>query len=449
MVFETAIKGKEDIVNKRLKSPLNVQIEVTSKCTSECMHCYNFWRKEGCSSAHGNFGALNKNDAKIIMQKLGDADIFQVTITGGEPLCNYQTALSCVELARGMNMGIGFNSNLVLLSKEQAVELKQAGLNHVLTSILGPNAKVHDKITQRPNSFEKLIEGVKVAHDAGLRVSANMVVSQLNFDQVRATAEFVAGLGIKSFMATKAGCPGNCSDFSKIAPSHEQLIAFFNDLCWAHENLKLKVDTLEPVPFCGLLGVKLPSLFTRRKCTAGVTAMTISYDGSVRPCSHLDESYGNILTEDFDVVWARMAPWSQLFRTPTECSTCSMLNECGAGCRMEGKMRSGKVDGLDPFTQLEWAKEMIEILTLPQKPPETIQIKNFKTPRFRMRRENFGGVFVAGTTHVYLDHKGFEVLKQLDQETTYSLATTAIDWNGLDPEKFISGLIRRRAITSV
>jgi len=436
-------------MNKRLRAPINVQIEVTSKCTSECIHCYNFWRKEGCGFAHGNFDTLSKDDAKSIMQKLGDVEVFQITITGGEPLMNYQTTLLCIELAWSMNMGVGLNSNMVLLTKKRAVELKRAGLSHILTSILGPSAEIHDRITQRPKSFEKLIKNVRIAHDAGLRVSANMVVSQFNFDQVRATAEVVAELGIKSFMATKAGCPGNCSDFSQIAPNREQLVAFLNDLCWARENLKFQIDTLEPIPLCGLHGVKLPDLFTRRKCTAGVTTMTVSYDGSVRPCSHLDESYGNMLVEDLATVWARMGSWSQMFQIPTECSSCEMLNRCGSGCRMEAKTRTGKINGLDPFTQVEHVKEMAEILKPPQKLQETTQVKSFKTPRFKLRRESFGGVFVAGVTCAYLDHRGFEVLKQFDPETTYDVATTSFNWNGLVPEKFVSGLVRRRMVTSV
>jgi len=437
-------------MNKRLRAPINVQIEVTSKCTSKCIHCYNFWRKEKCDSVQeSNWGALSQDDAKTIMQKLGDAEVFQITITGGEPLMNYPVTLSCIELARSMNMGVGLNSNMVLLTGKRAAELKRAGLNHILTSILGPSAEVHNRITQRPNSFERMVAAVKIAQEAGLRVSANMVVSQFNFGQVRATAKMVAELGIKSFMATKAGCPGNCSDFSQIAPSHEQVVALLNDLCWAHENLRLQVDTLEPIPFCGLHGVKSSSLFTHRKCTAGVTAMTVSYDGSVRPCSHLDESYGNVLTEDLPTVWARMGPWSQMFQIPTECSTCRMLNRCGAGCRMEAKMRTGKISGLDPFTQLEWVKEMADILAPLQKSPEVAQVKSFKTPKFKLRREDFGGVCVASATCVYLDHRGFEVLKQFGQETTYDVATATIDWNGLVPEKFVSGLIRRRMVSSM
>lgn len=436
-------------MNKRLKSPINVQIEVTSMCTSECMHCYNFWRKDACSLTRGNFDALSKEDAKTIMQKLGEAEVFQVTVTGGEPLMSYPTTLSCIELARSMNMGVGLNSNMVLLTKKRAVELKRAGLNHILTSILGPSAEIHDVITQRPRSFERLIAAVKVAHDAGLRVSANMVVSQLNHNQVRATAEVVAKLGIKSFMATKAGCPGNCSDFSQIAPSHGQLVAFLNDLCWAHEELGLEVDTLEPVPLCALCEVSKPDLFTSRKCTAGITTATISYDGSVRPCSHLDLQHGNLLREKLDDIWVRMDPWSQLFQLPSECSNCELKNTCGSGCRMEAKTRTGKIDGLDPYSQVENSEKIAIILRGTRKQMVQKPSGIFKTSKFRIRSEKFGGLLVTPNSFTFLDHRGYAVASKLRPETTYDIRVVAIDWAGLDPEKFLAGLSRRRAISFV
>ena len=116
---------------------------------------------------------------------------------------------------------------------------------------------------------------------------------------------------------------------------------------------------------------------------------------------------------------------------------------------MEAKTRTGKINGLDPFAQLERVKEMTDILAPLQKSPEIARAKSFKTPKFKLRREDFGGVYVAGATCVYLDHRGFEVLKQFGQETTYDVATATIDWNGLAPEKFVSGLIRRRMVSSM
>lgn len=185
-----------------------------------------------------------------------------------------------------------------------------------------------------------------------------------------------------------------------------------------------------------------------RRCNAGVTTATISYDGSVRPCPHFDISYGNLLTEDLGTIWARMNPWSQGAQVPIECSRCSMLNVCGSGCRMEAKTSTGTINGLDPFTLIVHATEMTEII-LSKKSSERVSVKSFKTPKFRLRKEAFGGVLASGNRHVFLDNKGFAVLSQLKPETTYNLPITTIDWNELDPEKFVSGLVYRYTITSV
>lgn len=436
------------VMNKRLKSPINVQIEVTGECTSECLHCYNFWREKGERSLQKiQSGMLCEEDMVIILKKLWEAEVFSVNLTGGEPLLNYSTTLAGLGFAHSKGMGVGLNSNLVLLTAEKANELRSVGLTHVLTSILGPTAEIHDCVTQRRGSFERLVAGIRIAQDAEIKVTTNMVVSKVNWEYVKETAKVMAEFGIKNFMATKAGCPGNCSDFSHLQLSQTQLVKFLNDLCWVNESLGLHVDTLEPIPFCGLYGVSHPELFTSRKCNAGVMTATISYDGSVRPCPHLDVSYGNILTEDLNTIWARMDSWSQGAQVPKECSECEMLNICGSGCRMEAKTSTGKVNGLDSFTSLSHVKEMAKVIV---KPSERVWVnKRFKTPKFKLRKEVFGGVLVSGKRNVFLDKRGFAVLSQLKPETIYSSATMVIDWGGLDPDKFLSGLASRHIVSLV
>jgi radical SAM protein with 4Fe4S-binding SPASM domain len=394
-------------------------------------------------------GALSRENATTIIQKIGAAGIFGLTITGGEPLLNYSVTLASLTLARSLDMAVSLNSNLVLLTPDKAAGLRQAGLANVLTSILGPTPEIHDSITQRKHSFDKLIAGIVAAQGADISVSANMVVSRHNYRYVRETAAVVAGLGIKKFMATKAGCPGNCSDFSELALSRSQFVKVLNDLCWVHETLGLKVDTLEPIPFCGMNEVGRPELFASRRCHAGVTTAAVSYDGSVRPCPHLDVSYGNLLGEDLSTIWTRMDPWCQGVHVPPECSQCAIFRICGGGCRMEGKTSTGRLDGLDPFTSIDHSAEMTERIRLFQKPFERVAVRRFKTPRFRLRRESFGGVLASGNTHVFLDEKGFGVVSQLKPGAVYDLAGTDIDWNGLSPEKFVSGLLHRNAVSAI
>ena len=166
---------------KRLKSPLSIQIEVTGQCNNLCMHCYNFWREKSDESVQvfsNNF--LSLKDAETIVRKLSDVEVFNIVITGGEPLLNMKTCLTIIEMARFKNIEVNMNSNLTLLTRDKAEDLRKAGLKHILTSILGPTAEIHDRITQRDGSFQMLIESVKLAQQCGIQISANMVVSQNN-----------------------------------------------------------------------------------------------------------------------------------------------------------------------------------------------------------------------------------------------------------------------------
>lgn len=437
---------------KRLKSPFSTQIEVTGACSNLCQHCYNFWReKRGESLSKSVNNSLPPKNAEVIVQKLSDAEVFNLVITGGEPLLNMKTCLTIIEMARSKNMEVNMNSNITLLTKNRADSLRKVGLKHILTSILGPTSEIHDSITQRHDSFKLLIEGVKIAQDAGIQVSANMVVSQNNVGHVRATAEVVVNLGIKNFNATKAGCPGNCTDFSKMALNQDDLTQILNDLCWVRKQFGINVDTLEPIPVCGLHNVEQPEIFTSRRCVAGITTMTVSYDGSVRPCSHIDVSSGNLLREDFPTIWTRMDIWSKGLYIPSECEPCSLLSICGGGCRMEAKTRTGNIKSLDPYSSLEHIPKIGErIKAIQSKIPAQLEIPPyFRTVKFRLRKEGFGGIVaLKNNSRVFLDQNGFEVLSQILPNTEYSLNDLKIDWRGLNPKQFISRLYLRKVVSS-
>lgn len=433
---------------KRLKSPINTQIEITEDCTHSCQHCYNFWRNKDKCILNTEHKKLSLENISLIFQKLDKAEIFNIVITGGEPLLNFSVSLRCIELAHSYGMSVNMNSNLILIDKKKAENLKAAGLNHILTSILGPNADIHDGISQLPLSFEMLVKKIKIAQDSGIRISSNMVVSKLNYKYVIQTAEFVSKLGIKSFTATKAGCPGNCKDFSELALTKNQLIKYLNDLSWVRRNMGIKTDVLEPVPICGIYNAKHPEDYISRRCNAGVTTMTVSYDGTVRPCSHLDTSYGNLIEEDLFIIWSRMNNYSQGNQIPNDCKLCKIFQYCGSGCRAEAKFATNKLDGLDPYTNLEDIQNVSNILNKRvKKNDKQSELKKFKTTKFKIRKESFGGIIAIGNNKtVFLDHCGYKIMLQLNPDVIYDIQDMNIEWGGLDPKKFVHGLDLRKVV---
>lgn len=429
---------------KTLKSPLTVQLELTNICDNNCFHCYNFWRKDFASQlARG----LSSNQVKFILEKLAEAEVFDVIITGGEPLLNKKGLFSCLEQVSRLGMGISLNSNLRSLNRDYARRLYKLGLRNVLTSVMGPTAAIHDAITQRSDSFEQTTHNIQLCLELGFHVVVNMVVSRFNFDQVKETARLVCSLGVRKFCATKAGCPGNCYDFSGLSLTFNEFRSYLRDLHEVGEELDLDIDVLESYPLCGIKDVDLYPEFINRRCLAGVTSCTIASDGKVRPCSHLDINYGDIFSEDIATIWSRMENWRQGNFLPATCKSCPLLLHCGGGCRMEAKMRRGALDALDPYASpadVPYCEKRIKMSHSIGK-EQSPEIKSFRVNRYRYRKEFFGSIVMVGKmSRVYLDQTGTKVIDQFRPGQTYTVDN--IDWNGLDPQDFLLELAKKEMI---
>jgi len=434
---------------RTLSGPLNCQLEVTTACNNKCLHCYNYWRASSKTEV-----PLTLANGRKIMHMIADAGVHEITFTGGEPLLNFNVLVACLELANESGIKPYLNSNLVTLTKQKAMTLKNLGINSVLTSVMGPNAEVHDAIAQRKGAFKRTLAGIGIAQDAGIRVSANMVVSQMNLNVIKDTAMLVVSLGMKSFNATKVGCPGNCSDFSDMSLTKKQFIQYMTELVAVSKETGLKCGHLEPYPLCTLASVDGASDLESRRCPAGVTTCTISSGGDVRPCSHLDIQYGNLLVESIIDVWQRMDDWRRTAYVPQFCSSCKMVSMCGGGCRMESKMHSdGDLSAADPYMTaggVEAAMRIHKMKVSQTKPlSEERNGNRFRLRKYRIRKESFGASVTVLETNgrigsFFLDHAGLSVLEQFHQECTYVPHDPRIDWSGIeDVEGFCTALIKR------
>lgn len=423
-----------------LSAPINCQLELTTSCNHNCSHCYNFWRKD----LERRDSSLGKAAVSEIVKKLADAKVFDIIITGGEPLMKYDVLTHCIREARDAELGISLNSNLVPLTRVRARELHSLGIKQVLISLMGPSAEVHDEIARSKGSFERVVRNIQMAQEEGIQIVVNMVISKANLLYIKSTAKLVSSIGVKKFAATKAGCPGNCLDFSQFSLSKGEFQQYLQDLQEIGEELNLATDALEGYPLCGIGDLDRYYSFIGRKCYAGVTTMTVASNGEVRPCSHLDVSYGNLLKEDLAEIWARMGVWRDGIYLPIICKGCKLLPACGGGCRMEAKMRNGSLSTMDPYCSPENVESSLASLQdhrsrLSKKKP----LGSFGIKPYRYRRESFGVTILAGKFRAFLNTAGYELLKQFETGVQYSLADKRIKWGTLDSGSFIRGLIQK------
>jgi MoaA/NifB/PqqE/SkfB family radical SAM enzyme len=341
-------------MGKRFKSPLSVHYEITQDCDNDCSHCYNPFRHEGQNIP------ISVRDG--ILREIIDNEIFHVVITGGEPLTDKEGLFYAVEKLTRENVKVSLNSNLNLMDEDTATTLVGLGVDSVLTSVLHYDSKVHDEITRNPGSLESCLRGIQIAREAGMRVSANMVVDKERLKDVYKTGERLIPYGITGFCATRVASHGK----TETLDSDESLF-MLDELLRFQEEYSIHVASLNPIPRCLSSDPKY-DVFMLRGCSAGLIGADITQLGDMKACQHQEETHGNILEEGLARVWEKVPILRE--EVPDFCGECG---ECGGGCReIAGE---GEVDPLavgdfgdseekikkevDPNTNLRFYREIV------------------------------------------------------------------------------------------
>jgi len=253
-------------VFKTLSAPVTVQWEVTPWCNEKCLHCYNYWRSDKIDmSPYDSIfeGKLSEVAREIIQDK-----VFQVTITGGEPLAVYSQVLPFIETLTSEGVLLSLNSNLTMLTREKAKDLKRVGIRSILTSLMSHDPELNDELANRPNTHKDVSRGIRLALDEGHWVGVNMVVTKKNLDHIYDTAVYVKSLGVTSFSATKASIPAREIDFSEYLLSPDDFNVMLNELIKVRDELGLSVDSLEFYPICSFSSQEQIDTFGGRICNA-------------------------------------------------------------------------------------------------------------------------------------------------------------------------------------
>lgn len=372
---------------RKLSAPLFVQVEVTTRCTQACVHCYNYWRQKDLSHH-----TLTIAEADEITRQLAEAKVFRAIVTGGEPLLVPDITLHLVKGLVAAGVRVHLNSNLVPLDDTLADAVAKSGAHSVLTSLMSYKPKTHDSIAHLDGAWERTVAGTRLLLDRGIVPGVNMVVSALNYTDVYETGRFVADLTGRAFTATKAISPATGTNFP-YRLTREQVRETLRTLLRLQRETGLFVDALEHYAYCLIGDLATFPRLTQRRCSAAVTSCTIGADGTVRPCSHAPVIYGNVFDEGFLAAWDNMEAWRDGSLIPGRCKNCRYLNQCSGGCRVEALVVNGSLDAMDPYATGEK-----DVTSLPkqQPPPSDFFQTTIAVYAPLARREEPYGVIVAG-----------------------------------------------------
>lgn len=282
-------------------------------CNLKCRNCY----AAGQPQAGGT--ELSCAEWKQVIDRCRKAGIPQLTFTGGEPTMRPDLP-EMIGYARWFVTRV--NTNGVLLTKELCRKLKEASLDSLQITLYSRDEAIHNHLVgaDLPGSsgnFQKTLQGLRNALEAGLDVSVNTPICRENADYTD-TVRFLEQEGVGFVSCSGLIETGKASQDAALKGqlSVEELsdiVGAAAAYCGEHEmELSFKSPgRADPKRLCRA-GLTIPA------CGACLSNMAVAPDGTVVPCQSWlgGVSLGNILTDEWKMIWNH--PFCRKIRGLTE-----------------------------------------------------------------------------------------------------------------------------------
>lgn len=308
-------------------APARMDIAVTPECNLLCEKCYRDDQP---------ISQMTLSEWCQVYEILWKIGIPQIVITGGEPTLRDDI----VELvANAEEFVIGLVTNGTQLER-LAEALAEASLDYTQITIESLNPVTHDCMTGITGSWEMTRNGILAAKNVGIQVATNTTLTKRNRHEFNDTIAWLADQGIQHIACNTLICSGRGKDCrEKSGISDEELKPILETAMKMAQTKGVELAWYSPTCYTQLNPLELG--FGVKCCTAALLNMTIEANGDVRPCQSWPESVGNILKDEWSIIWNN--PVCQDLRSHSEmkrtCAGCTYWRECGGGCPLDDTPR--------------------------------------------------------------------------------------------------------------
>jgi MoaA/NifB/PqqE/SkfB family radical SAM enzyme len=178
----------------KIPSPLFVAWDITYRCNLSCFFCdrQGFYRDKLTKE-------LSFDQAKIVIDKLVEADVMSIGITGGEAFLRDDLE-DIVQYAVNSGLVVTLSTNGTLITKSRAKKL--ANLVQSVSVSLDGISSTHDEVRGKKGVYDEAIRGLKILTRVTPRscvVGVNFVLNKINFQELKGVFEVVRRIGVDFF----------------------------------------------------------------------------------------------------------------------------------------------------------------------------------------------------------------------------------------------------------
>lgn len=166
-----------------------ITLHLTRRCNSRCLFCVTdpIGAKEEVSLA----------EAEAFLRDHAGQGYEAFSAVGGEPTV-WRHLPELLDLARryGYPMSQLFTNGRRLADRRYAESLVAHGARYFVISLHGPDARVHDALTEAPGSFAQAVEGIRNLKELGQTVQTLSVVTAANHRVLQPMVELLMDLDV-------------------------------------------------------------------------------------------------------------------------------------------------------------------------------------------------------------------------------------------------------------
>ncbi|MAG95000.1 MAG: radical SAM/SPASM domain-containing protein [Planctomycetaceae bacterium] len=344
--------------------PVLSEIAVTYRCNLACTFCYagcgtsdatpgnaekekhrnwwKFWRRSmRWQDRHQKRDPVQEEMTgeevlRVIDQIAVVGKVPSVSFTGGE--CTLRPELpEFIAHARERGMRVNIITNgLTCASRDYVDGLVAAGLTSAQISLEGPDAEIHDALTQRPGSFSKTMRGLTNLRNAGLHVHTNTTICEENCEHLAGIIELAKSLKLPHVSMNHiipTGTP-NLARHEQTKISYTRIGEYVMRAKGYADRVGIDFHWYSPTPFC--IFNPVAHGLGNKGCAACDGLVHVSPSGEVLPCSSFARGVGNVLEDGFDKVW--FGKDAQYYKKKRQahpvCKLCEHFELCQGACTL-------------------------------------------------------------------------------------------------------------------
>jgi len=335
MITDDPQRGKAVQPDKVLPHLDYITLALSNRCNLRCKHCF-------VSAGEPTADELQTEDWLCFFEQLQDFKLFDVILTGGEPLL-YPHLWEIIGALNAMGIAVSIFTNGLLVDEAFVERAKGALINSLQISLDGVNAEMHERLRGQHGSFERAVRAIELLSRNDIPVHVAVTVTQINYAAHPQFIEFCKALGARSVNFSEIVFSGRAETFrDELALEAEQIAQMrLYHACKRITERGIRIgEGLRPPDYAWDPFHKKPEEFQRPMCSAAKDCCDITATGDVLACQALwwDElKAGNILRIPLKEIW-ETSPIMTMFREMTVdqlrgCSECEFKTDCGGGCR--------------------------------------------------------------------------------------------------------------------